>query len=119
MKRVMTQDVLQRENADYAGTGGRSQGNASLGFAPAFMDYATCTVYPSCFANGNPAPFHLLDGLPDAVVTDRAANGRVIKAKSTLVSGFTRSGFFYTRAAAARLVADYDASLPEDLSDLL
>jgi hypothetical protein len=31
----------------------------------------------------------------------------VIAAKSTLISGFVRNGFFYTRTAAAKAVAEW------------
>jgi len=50
---------------------------------------------------------HLLDGLPDDVVVERAASGRVLAAKDTLISGFERNGFFYTRSAAARAAAQW------------
>ena len=111
MKRLMTLKRIADENAVYLGSGGRSQENAGLGFAPAFFDYATCTVYRSRFADGSDAPFHSLDGLPDAVVTHRAPTGRVIAAKPTLVSGFVRNGFFYTRANAARAVEQWAGEL--------
>ena len=107
MKRVMSEQLLKRENAVHADTGGRSQENSDLGFRPAFFDFATQTIYPSRFADGRLAPFHLLDGLPEEVVVDRAASGRVIAAKATLISGFVRNGFFYTRSAAARAVAEW------------
>jgi hypothetical protein len=107
VKRVMNEGLLKRENAVHADTGGRSQENSGLGFRPAFLDFATQTIYPSRFADGRLAPFHLLDGLPEEVVIDRAPNGRVIAAKATLISGFVRNGFFYTRSAAARAVAEW------------
>lgn len=107
MKRVLNEDLLKRENVVHAGTGGRSQDNASLGFRPAFYDFATQKIYPSRFADGRLAPFHLLDGLPDEVIADRAPNGRVVSAKATLLSGFVRDGFFYTRSAAARAAREW------------
>ena len=107
MNRLVNAGQLQHENAVHAGTGGTSQGNAGLGFRPAFLDSATFIVYPSRFADGRPAPFHLLDGLPDEVVADRSASGRVVSAKATLISGFERGGFFYTRHAAARACAEW------------
>ena len=119
MKSLMNKKQLQRENEAYAGTGGRSQANAGLGFAPAFLDFATFTIHPSRFADGRPAPFHVLDGLPEEAVVLRAPCGRVVAAKATLISGFVRGGFFYTRAAAARLVRDWDSTPPEDLSGLI
>jgi len=98
---------LERENIAHMGTGGRSQENAGLGFTPAFLDFATQTIYPSRFADGRLAPFHLLDGLPEEVIVDRAPTGRVISAKATLISGFVRNGFFYTRSAAARAAQEW------------
>ena len=107
MKRVMSAAVIKKENVAFAGTGGRSEENRNLGFRPAFFDFATQTIYLSRFANGRPAPFHMLDGLPEEVVVDRSPSGRVISAKATLLSGFERHGFFYTRSAAARAAAEW------------
>jgi hypothetical protein len=104
MNRFMNEGRLHQENAVPAGTSG---GNAGLGFRPAFLDSATFIVYPSRFASGRPASFHLLDGLPDEVVADRSPSGRVVRAKATLISGFERGGFFYTRQAAARACAEW------------
>ncbi len=107
MKRLVNTEMLRRENVVHTGTGGRSEENAGLGFKPAFLDFATQIIYPSRFADGRLAPFHLLDGLPEEVVIDRTPNGRVIAAKATLISGFVRNGFFYTRTAAARAAAEW------------
>ena len=107
MKRVLNEQKLKRENVVHMGTGGRSEENAGLGFRPAFFDFATQRIYPSRFADGRLAPFHLLDGLPEEVVVDRAADGRVISTKATLISGFVRDGFFYTRTAAARAAREW------------
>ena len=106
MNVAMTEQGLQRENVEFLGTGGRSQENRSRGFRPAFLDSETSTVYPSCFANGMPAPFHLLDGLPPEVVLMRTPSGRVASAKPSVVSGFTLDGVFYTREAAARKASE-------------
>jgi hypothetical protein len=107
MKRVMNEELIRKQNVAFAGTGGRSEENRNLGFRPAFFDFGTQTIYLSRFANGRPAPFHTLDGLPEEVVVDRSPTGRVISAKATLISGFERSGFFYTRTAAARAAAEW------------
>ena len=107
VKRVMTETQLKRENLVHAGTGGRSQENRGLGFRPAFFDFATQRIYPSRFADGRLAPFHLLDGLPEEAVVDRAPNGRVVAAKATIISGFVRDGFFYTRTAAAKAAQEW------------
>jgi hypothetical protein len=107
VKRLVNAEMLRRENVVHTGTGGRSEENSGLGFKPAFLDFATQTIYPSRFADGRLAPFHLLDGLPEEVVIDRLPSGRVIAAKATLISGFVRNGFFYTRTAAARAAAEW------------
>ena len=106
MNATMSQHVLQRENREFLGTGGRSQENRSLGFRPAFMDVETMTVYPSRFANGQPAPVHVLDGLPAEVVLTRAASGRVATVKASVVSGFLLGDEFLTRDAAARKASE-------------
>jgi hypothetical protein len=107
MKRLMSPELLGQESIDHARGGGCSQGNARLGFRPAFLDTATFTMHLSRFADGRPAPFHLLDGLPGELVVARSALGRVVAAKATLISGFERNGFFYTRSAAARAAAEW------------
>jgi len=107
MKRVMNEERIRKQNVAFAGTGGRSEENRNLGFHPAFFDFGTQTIYLSRFANGRPAPFHMLDGLPEEVVVDRSTTGRVISAKATLISGFERNGFFYTRTAATRAAAEW------------
>jgi hypothetical protein len=112
MKRL-TMVVLQKENERFAGTGGRSEVNRDLGFRPAFFDCSTCEIYLSRFRDGRIAPLHLLDGLPDEVVLVRADCGRVVVVKSTLVSGFERNGFFYTRSAAARAVSEWSMPLAQ------
>jgi len=107
MKRLLSLKSLTEENAAFLGSGGRSQENASLGFAPAFYDFATNAIHRSRFADGTPAPFHVLDGLPDEMVVFRSPTGRVTAAKPTLISGFVRGGFFYTRSGAARAAQEW------------
>ena len=102
MECAMTQDVLKVENQLFWGTGGRSEENRSCGFLPAFMYTQTRVVYPSRFADGRPAPFHLLDGLPDEVVMVRHGSGRVASVKPSVVSGFLSNGRFFTRDEAAQ-----------------
>lgn len=96
--------LLIAENAVYAGTGGVSHGNRAQGFAPGFMDTETGATYRSCDADGRPAPFHRLDGLPDELVEARTAAGRVARVRRSIVSGFLKAGRFYTRNEAAALV---------------
>ncbi len=83
---------------------------ALAGFRPAFLDTATCLVHPSLTREGRPATGHELDGLPDSVVVVRTECGRVIAARATLMAGYEREGFFYTRAWAARLLGDWPSA---------
>jgi hypothetical protein len=80
-----------------------------LGFRPAFLDIATFSIHLSRYADGRPAPVHLLEGLPDEAVVTRKifATSRVVAAKPTLVPGYERNGFFYTTSAAARAAAEW------------
>ena len=105
----MTESQLTVENSRYCETGGVSSRNRGAGFRPAFMDAGTHVVYLSRFADGRTAPFHILDGLPDELVLKRSGTGRVAAAKPSVISGFVRAGFFYTRDEAAALVAEDDA----------
>ena len=57
----------------------------------------------SRFANGAPAPVHVLDGLPDAWVSHRDAQGRVVRARCSVIAGFLLGEQFYTREQAAGL----------------
>jgi len=84
-------------------------GAPRLGFRPAFLDFETMRIHPARFADGRPAPFHTLDGLPDEVIVDRGASGRAVHAKASLVPGFERHGFFYTVRAAERACAEWPA----------
>jgi hypothetical protein len=103
MQTILTEAVLARENVHFHGTGGRSQENREHGFVPAFMDLQTRTVYLSRFADGRPAPIHVLDGLPDEVVLSRHLSGRVASVKTSIVSGFMLEGRFFSRDEAATL----------------
>lgn len=106
MERTTTRETLETENLVFWGTGGRSEENRSVGFRPAFMDTQSNRIYPSRFADGRPAPFHLLDGLPDELVVSRDMSGRVAAIKSSVVSGFMRMGRFFTREQAAAEVSE-------------
>ena len=65
MAQTLTLQTLEAENQSFAGTGGISSANRHYGFTPGFLDRETGAVYCSCWADGTPAPFHALDGLPD------------------------------------------------------
>lgn len=99
--------TLRSENRRYRGSGGRSPENRGAGFRPAFRDSETGCVYESRFGDGRPAPCHLLDGLPDAVVLARDDCGRVRDVKPGVVSGFVRDERFYTRDEAAAWMREH------------
>ena len=103
MLRVLTPEVLEQETRMHEGSGGVSAENRHCGFRPAFLDRASGIIHPSCYASGEPAPFHLLDGLPDELVLARNTVGRVTKVVGSVISGFVHKGRFYTREEAACL----------------
>ena len=105
MTMLLTETELRRESRMFEGTGGRSEENRGGGFEPAFLDNETQRIYRSRFADGRPAPCHLLDGLPDEVVVARDDRGRVAATKGSLVAGFLRGGEFYTRDQAVAALA--------------
>ena len=98
---ILTTQVLRRQNLAFKGTGGVSASNRSQGFAPAFLDTETGSVYLARFADGRPAPMHLLDGLPRELIVSSDAAGRCLAVKRSLVAGFVQAGRFYTREQAA------------------
>jgi hypothetical protein len=104
-RRSWTNTDPRQQSDAHRGTGGCSEENGDFGFRPAFRDDDTGIVYRARFADGNPAPFHILDGLPNEVVVTRAESGRVLAVKGSLVSGFVRLGRFYTRDEAAAAVS--------------
>lgn len=96
---------LQFQNAAYAGTGGVSRNNRGAGFLPAYQNLLTGEAVLSRFADGSPAPVHVLEGLPGEWVAARDDCGHVRRVCDSIVAGFVRDGVFYTREAAAQLVA--------------
>ncbi|MEA3278744.1 MAG: hypothetical protein U9Q81_26280 [Pseudomonadota bacterium] len=105
MNPIPSTNRLERENETFSGTGGVSAGNRSRGFWPAFRDERTGRVFVSRFGDGRFAPMHLLDGLPEDLVLTRSAGGQVLAVKETVISGFLRSGRFYSRTEAALALA--------------
>ncbi|MEE4377857.1 MAG: hypothetical protein V2J55_10155 [Candidatus Competibacteraceae bacterium] len=101
LSQCVTNQALLHQNQVFRGTGGVSHENRSSGFVPAFQDSQTGTVYLSRFADGRPAPMHLLEGLPQSVVVARNETGKINAIKPSVVAGFVRCGQFYTREQAA------------------
>lgn len=99
--RSLTAKALRQQTLAFHGTGGVSAENCSEGFAPAFLDTRTGAVYRACYADGRPAPMHLLEGLPASVVAVRDSAGKVVAVKPSVIAGFVRCEQFYTREQAA------------------
>ena len=97
----MNQSILEQETTAYQGSGGVSADNRPFGFRPAFRSTETGRVYPSRFADGRPAPIHVIDGLPDELIVARSEAGKVTSVKHSVQSGFTLNGRFYDRDEAA------------------
>jgi hypothetical protein len=106
---TLSKRYLELEQAAHKGTGGTSSENRHLGFVPAFMDTRTGKVYACTFADGRPAAFHILDGLPDELVVARDRYGRPSQVVGTVISGFTLDNRFYTREQAAAQVSRSEA----------
>jgi hypothetical protein len=96
---------LREQNRVYAGTGGVSANNRAAGFVPGFLNTRTGVAVTSRFANGRPAPVHVLDGLPEEWIAERSPDGMATKACQGVVAGFVRLGRFYSRDEAARALA--------------
>ena len=101
---ILSQQLLRMQNRVFRGTGGVSRNNRQSGFVPAYYDVSSARAVVSRFADGNPAPVHVLDGLPADWVETRDAKGRVTKARTGVFAGFLRDGVFFTREAAAEAV---------------
>ncbi|HHM05666.1 MAG TPA: hypothetical protein ENJ19_07980 [Gammaproteobacteria bacterium] len=104
MTAALTQIELKRQSNAYRGTGGVSEENRSFGFRPAFFDRNAGRLFLSCFLDGTPAPMHIFDGLPDALIAERDAEGFPIKLYASVIAGFERDGHFFTREQTAQLI---------------
>jgi len=105
MTGIFGADRLSDQNRYYGGGGGVSEHNAGRRFRPAFLDSATDRVYAARHADGSPAAFHSLDGLPNHLIAARDARGRVMALQARVIVGFERDGWFFTREQAARFMA--------------
>jgi hypothetical protein len=107
MNGLLTTEKIREQNLAFAGISGVSQENSAKGFRAAFCDALTGRAELARFSDGSPAPVHVLEGVPAAWVARRDTAGRVSAVKKSIIAGFIRDGFFYTReqAAAAALQA--------------
>ncbi|MGB5568342.1 MAG: dihydroorotase [Sedimenticolaceae bacterium] len=102
----LSDSELRTQNRAYLGSGGVSQRNRHAGFVPAYKNLQTGEAIVSRFADGRPAPVHVLEGLPDEWVASRDRHGNIRRIFASVIAGFVREGCFYTREAAARIVAE-------------
>lgn len=109
---TLSKRYLLIETAAHRGTGGVSAENRDLGFRPAFQDTCTGATYLSAFADGRPAPFHILDGMPEHLVVARDRLGRVSQVLGSVVAGFLKDGEFFTREQAAAVVSEHALPTP-------
>ena len=110
-KGVLSRLCLEQENARFADTPGVSINNREQGFRPAFLDRSSGRCCISRFADGRPAPIHMLEGLPEDWVAERTAEGQAIRAHCHVVSGFLSNGLFYTREEVTRLILTQGGSM--------
>jgi hypothetical protein len=103
MARSLSNSALRQQNQIFKDTGGISEKNRSQGFIPAFYDSQSHQAHISRFANGVPAPIHVLDGLPEEWIIERDPSGRVMAVKASVIAGFIYHGRFYTREQAAQV----------------
>ncbi len=104
MHPMLSEASLERENVVFSGTPGISRENRDHGFTPAFYDSETGQVEISRFVNGQPAPLHIIEGLPKSWVVERDADSRATAIKHSVIAGFVYQGCFYTRTQAAEAV---------------
>ncbi|HRP95787.1 MAG TPA: hypothetical protein PL143_06005 [Rhodocyclaceae bacterium] len=102
---TLTRQVLRQQSRAWLGTGAVSEELPGTQFRPAFKDIATGKTYLARYADGTPAPMHLLDGLPDELVVRRDTAGHAAAIKGSIVAGFVRCGRFYSREAVAAQLA--------------
>lgn len=99
---LLSKQVLEQENHDFEPTGATSKACKKSGFVPAFYDTRSKRSVISRYANGKPAPIHLLDGVPVEWVAEYDTEGHVATLRPGVISGFLRAGRFYTREQVTR-----------------
>lgn len=104
MKQMLTSDDVVQQSLVYRGTGGVSAENRAYGFHPAFLDREDGYIHLSCHADGSPADAHQFDGVPQEWIAARDHEGRPSAVKASVVAGFVRDGYFFTREQVAQLI---------------
>ena len=94
---------LRQENLAFVGTQGVSPGQHCGKFSAGFVDRATGRIELARFVNGDPAPMHLIAGLPADWAEERDVDGEICRVKKSVEAGFIKDGVFYTRQQLASL----------------
>ena len=95
-------DLIEDPANDRNGTRNRTVQipGGMLGFAPAYFNSETSETMLSTFANGSPAPIHLLEGLPADWLVSQTDAGKPGALKDAVISGYIRDNKFFTREQA-------------------
>ena len=112
MYRLLTEARIKDENLVFSGTPGVSHENRGKGFIPAFCDSVTGRVEISRFLNGEPAPMHIIEGLPECWIVERDEDNKATAIRHSVVAGFVREGCFYTRTQAVEAVSAETTECP-------
>ena len=99
----MDNQTLQSENLAFAGTSGISENNRAAGLKPAFLDLNTGRIEIARFANGQPAPIHIINWLPKEWANSFTESGTIDSLIEGVIAGFIKGNVFYTRDEAAKL----------------
>lgn len=73
------------------------------GFMAAFRNRSMRRVELSRFRNGDPAPYHVIDGLPRDWAKAVDEDGTVLALRPEVEAGYLYRGHFYTRREAERI----------------
>ena len=101
MSRPNDQLAVRTASNEYLGTCGESATAKNVKFLPAFRNPLDGRIERARFPNGQPAPMHLIGGLPQEWAVRCDEDGCVLEIGDDIEAGFVRDGQFYTREEAA------------------
>lgn len=101
MRGVLSELSLREENALHAYTLGIGANRSELGVVPGYLNCVAGKRTIARFADGQGAPVHVLDGLPDDWIAERDCHGRPVRTHPGIVASFSHGGPFLTRDEAA------------------
>jgi hypothetical protein len=101
MSRPNDQLAVRTASDEYIGTCGESATAKKVKFLPAFRSSLDGRIERARFPNGQPAPMHLIGGLPQEWAVRCDLEGCVLEISEDIEAGFVRDDRFYTREEAA------------------